>query len=168
MSLSTIASVAITPFLPRDLARVLEVILPIQNDEFGVGPGLEAQPDLADIPAFYQTGSGGFWCAKIGSEVVGTIALKDIGQTQAALRKMFVKAGFRGAEHGVALSLLKRLLDHARAQGVKDIFLGTTAKFLAAHRFYEKHGFAEIDVSSLPETFPKMTVDSKFYSLKLV
>jgi predicted N-acetyltransferase YhbS len=41
--------------------------------------------------------------------------------------------------------------------------LGTTAKFLAAHRFYEKNGFREIAQTELPASFPVMTVDTKFY-----
>jgi predicted N-acetyltransferase YhbS len=50
---------------------------------------------------------------------------------------------------------------------VKDIFLGTTDKFLAAHRFYEKHGFTEVAKETLPVSFPLMAVDSRFYALSL-
>jgi hypothetical protein len=35
-------------------------------------------------------------------DVVGTVALLDIGNQRAALRKMFVTARRRGAEHSVA------------------------------------------------------------------
>jgi N-acetylglutamate synthase-like GNAT family acetyltransferase len=59
------------------------------------------------------------------------------------------------------------LVDHAEAQGIKDIFLGTTDKFLAAHRFYEKNGFAEVSKSELPPSFPLMAVDSKFYRRRI-
>lgn len=38
---------------------------------------------------------------------------------------------------------------------------------LAAHRFYEKNGFRELARSELPERFPVMAVDSKFYGLSL-
>ena len=60
-----------------------------------------------------------------------------------------------------------RLLAHARAQGVAEIFLGTTEKFLAAHRFYEKNGFRELQKAGLPKAFPIMAVDSKFYVLRV-
>jgi hypothetical protein len=50
---------------------------------------------------------------------------------------------------------------------LSDIFLGTTAKFLAAHRFYEKNGFHEIGRDELPAAFPVMTVDTKFYRRSL-
>jgi N-acetylglutamate synthase-like GNAT family acetyltransferase len=79
---------------------------------------------------------------------------------------MFVAAPFRGREQGVAGKLLDALLAHARAKGIAEIFLGTTDKFLAAHRFYEKRGFTELPKAELPKAFPVMAVDSRFYFLK--
>ena len=70
-------------------------------------------------------------------------------------------------ELGVAGKLLDVLLAHARAKGVAEIFLGTTDKFLAAHRFYEKRNFRELPKAELPEAFPVMAVDSKFYVLRV-
>jgi hypothetical protein len=46
---------------------------------------------------------------------------------------------------------------------VKEIYLGTTEKFLAAHRFYERNGFQQIAPSELPLKFPKMALDTRFY-----
>lgn len=159
--------IEIDRFSTRDQQGVLDVILPIQTAEFGIPITAEDQPDLRAIPLFYQTGYGGFWVARHDGRVVGTIALKDIGNAQAALRKMFVAQAFRGKEHGVAARLLTRLLTEARARGVADVFLGTTAKFLAAHRFYEKNGFTEIARADLPASFPLIAVDTKFYSIRL-
>jgi N-acetylglutamate synthase-like GNAT family acetyltransferase len=161
------ANIRITAFSDADQRGVVNVILPIQQQEFGI-PITEAdQPDLMNVAEFYQTGTGGFWVARSDDEVVGTVGLKDIGAGQAALRKMFVAAPFRGREFGVAGKLLDVLLAHARAQGIARIFLGTTDKFLAAHRFYEKKGFEELQKAELPKTFPVMAVDSKFYVLSL-
>lgn len=145
--------------------RVIDLILPIQTAEFGLAISAEQQPDLNDIAQFYQQGNGDFWLARVNDRVVGCIALKDIGQRQAALRKMFVAADYRGREAGVANALLNTLLMFARDRGVQDIFLGTTAKFLAAHRFYEKNGFKPIAAAKLPPAFPLMQVDTRFYHL---
>lgn len=155
--------IAITAYAPGDEAAIAALILPIQQAEFGVAITLADQPDLADISKAYQYGRGGFWTAKTGGHVVGTIALTDIGGNDAALRKMFVAADYRGAAVGVAARLLDTLVAHARQKAVQRIFLGTTAAFKAAHRFYEKNGFAEIDRGDLPPAFPVMAVDSKFY-----
>ena len=155
--------IEVVPFAPRHADGVVAVILPIQQSEFGIPITLGAQPDLQDIPNFYQRGDSNFWVALDEQEVVGTVALLDIGHDQVALRKMFVAAAYRGAEHGVARRLLETLLAWCRARGVREIYLGTTAKFLAAHRFYEKSGFREIARGELPESFPVMVVDTKFY-----
>jgi N-acetylglutamate synthase-like GNAT family acetyltransferase len=161
------SDIEIRPFEPSDEAGVFDLIVPIQREEFGIPISAADQPDLAAIPSFYQRGKGQFWVAVRNGTVVGTIGLKDIGNDQAALRKMFVSADVRGREQGVAARLLAGLVQHANAVGLQDIILGTTAKFLAAHRFYEKSGFAEIQEDELPSSFPRMMVDTKFYRLTL-
>lgn len=120
-----------------------------------------------DIPGFYQRGVGNFWVALNDGEVVGTVALLDIGDGNAALRKMFVKATHRGSEHGVAKRLLDTSISWCVANAVREFFLGTTSKFLAAHHFYEKNAFEEISRSELPTSFPVMLVDTRFNCRKL-
>ena len=159
--------IQIVPFSPQYADGVVSVILPIQQTEFDIPITLDAQPDLKNIPAFYQRGDGNFWVALDGGNVVGTVALLDIGNHQAALRKMFVAATHRGPAHGVARQLLSTLVAWCRAKDVTAVYLGTTAKFLAAHRFYEKNGFREIAREALPDSFPVMAVDTKFYTLAL-
>ena len=157
----------IIPFSSQYANGVVEVILPIQQSEFDIPITLAAHPDLQDIPGFYQQGKGNFWIALDGQDVVGTVALLDIGNNQAALRKMFVKATHRGRQQAVAKQLLDTLLTWCHTQGVLEVYLGTTAKFLAAHRFYEKNGFGEIMRDALPTNFPVMAVDSRFYRRSL-
>ena len=157
----------ILPFRPELERDVLELIVGIQRGEFGIEITAEEQPDLREIPAFYQVRGGNFWVALAGGRVVGTISLLDIGNGQGALRKMFVHPDHRGAGAGTAKRLLDTLLDWARAHGIREIFLGTTAKFLAAHRFYEKNGFSEIARTALPPAFPIMAVDTRFFRRRL-
>ena len=142
---------------------VIDLILEIQQKEFGIAIRKEDQPDLADIKNFYQVGNGNFWIALCGEKVVGTISLKDIGNQQGALRKMFVKAEYRGKDVKTAQCLLESLLTWSRDHNLTEIYLGTTAKFLAAHRFYEKNNFINITQEELPVNFPLMKVDTRFY-----
>jgi GNAT superfamily N-acetyltransferase len=153
----------IEPYRVDFQEEILELIVNIQRVEFGIPISADDQPDLAEIPGFYQTGNGNFWVATIGRKVVGTISLKEIGQKSCALRKMFVHADHRGSKHQVAIRLLDTLILWCRQRGVRNIYLGTTAKYLAAHRFYEKNGFVEIPEERLPGSFPVMKVDTKFY-----
>ncbi len=157
----------IAPFQSCDTQGFSELVLPIQQAEFGIKITLADQPDLLDPAGFFQHGNGNLWMAKVSDEVIGSIGLLDIGNAQTALRKMFVKDGYRGGQLGVASSLLATLITHCRQQQVRQIFLGTTSAYLAAHRFYEKNGFTEIPQSQLPDTFPLVKVDSKFYCFQV-
>lgn len=155
----------IAAFRPEWADQVADLIVSIQRDEFGLPITLAEQPDLQDVPGHYQTGAGGFWVALDGDRVVGTVGLADIGGGLGALRKMFVAAGCRGGR--VAGDLLDALLAHARARKLAAVYLGTTPRFLAAHRFYEKRGFTLIQPAQLPPSFPRMSVDTRFYRLAL-
>jgi len=157
----------IVPFSPGFETEVVNLIVGIQRDEFELDIDADRQPDLRSIRSFYQVNSGNFWLARTNEQIVGTISLLDIGRGQGALRKMFVHPEFRGAAFGTARLLLNALLDWAAEHRFRELFLGTTPFFHAAHRFYEKHGFSEILRSELPPAFPIMEVDAKFYRLQL-
>jgi N-acetylglutamate synthase-like GNAT family acetyltransferase len=58
---------------------------------------------------------------------------------------------------------LEQLVRSAEGKGIRELYLGTTEKFLAAHRFYEKNGFGRVALESLPEAFPRMSLDTRFY-----
>ena len=153
----------VIPYSATYQQEVIDLILSIQQTEFGLPISLEAQPDLENIPAFYQKDNGNFWLAIVENKVIGSIALLDIGNSRGALRKMFVHKDYRGKEYGVGHTLLNNLLEWARQKKFKEILLGTTERFVAAQRFYEKNGFTEIEKQLLPEEFPVMEVDVKFY-----
>jgi GNAT superfamily N-acetyltransferase len=155
----------IDPWSPADRDAVLAFIVAIQRGEFGIDITAEDQPDLADVAGAYQACGGEFWVARAGGEVAGTIAAIRIGADAVALRKMFVAAEHRG--DGLAARLMDTLVEWARAEGVRMIYLGTTAVMSAAHRFYAKHGFARIDPAELPPSFPLMSVDSRFFVREL-
>lgn len=156
-------SIEIRPYAEKDQEAVIRLILSIQQDEFGIPISLTDQPDLLKIAEVYQQGSGNFWVALHAGSVVGTISLIDIGSRQGALRKMFVDSAFRGSDFLTANKLLQGLLKWAAAHELEGIYLGTTEKFLAAHRFYEKNGFQRIEKQELPPSFPVMRVDTRFY-----
>lgn len=145
------------------LEEVIELILHIQQQEYNVAITQGDQPDLFNIEEYYQTGNGNFWIAFHGKRVVGTISLLDIGEQQVALRKMFVHEDFRGTTFKTASLLLDTAINWANEHSINAVFLGTTPQFLAAHRFYEKNGFITISRKDLPENFPVLQVDKKFY-----
>lgn len=143
--------------------EVINLILPIQQQEFNVPTNLSQQQDLLNIEQYYHQTGGGFWGAFDGDRLVGTIALIAYAPDGGALRKMFVRREYRGKEHGIATALLETLLNYATTRGIHDIYLGTVNFLHAARRFYEKKGFEEVTADQLPAAFPRMKVDDVFY-----
>ena len=51
--------------------EIIALILDIQQNEFTIPIKKEDQPDLGDIPNYYQKGAGNFWIALHDNQVVG-------------------------------------------------------------------------------------------------
>lgn len=152
----------ITPWTPADRDAVIDLIVGIQQGEFGLSIGVDDQPDLADVEGAYRAGGGEFWVARDDAgAVVGTIAAIAFDDNAVALRKMFVASSQRGT--GLAGALMETVLAWARRQGYRLVLLGTTSVMRGAQRFYAKHGFTEITADDLPPSFPRMAVDSVFF-----
>lgn len=77
--------------------------------------------------------------AKLGEEILGTVALipKEAGDWE--MIKMGVKESAQGK--GVGFALGKRLLEMAKEKGATRVVLYTNTKLEAALRVYEKLGF---------------------------
>lgn len=157
----------ISQYKPSYQQAVETLILPIQQIEFGVPITREEQPDLMDIAGTFQKGTGNFWLALRDNQVIGTIGIVDIGNNQVALKKMFVHKDYRGKDHGVAAALMSRVKEWCKQNGVRQIYLGTTAQMTRAQKFYENNGYVLVEKSSLPPAFPIVSVDSVFYSCDL-
>lgn len=158
-------SIKISTYHPLYQAEVVDLILKIQQQEFGVPITLEDQPDLLKIPDFYQHSNGNFWVALDEDKVIGTIAAIDFDSKNLALRKMFVDSNYRNC--GVGKKLLNYLVTWAEEKKVYRICLGTIDKFTVAHKFYERNGFVRVTKSELPENFPIMLSDNIFYCLTI-
>ena len=63
-----------------------------------------------------------------------------LGSRVAILEDMVVSPKIRG--QNVGSSLIEYALDYARKQGCQRITLLTDSDNIAAHRFYERHGFS--------------------------
>lgn len=159
--------ITIEPFENQDTNQIVDLILNIQQNEFQVPITINEQPDLLNIPTFYQQRKGNFWVAKYEGQVVGTIALIDCGESIGVIRKMFVKKEFRGKEFGIAQRLLDLLLSVAKEAEMNNIYLGTIERLQAAIRFYERNGFTLIAKENLPSVFPIMKVDTHFFEKKI-
>lgn len=148
-------------FSPAYQEALVELILTIQQQEFGLPIGLEEQPDLLAIQEHYSQ----FWLALDEDQLVGSIALVDLGNHHAALKKMFVRSDYRQA--GIGRLLVNHLVAKSKDLEIHSIYLGTTQEFKAAQHFYKKYGFQEIEKNQLPANFPLLKVDDTFYCYHL-
>ncbi|WP_199119723.1 GNAT family N-acetyltransferase [Pedobacter sp. ASV28] len=160
-------NITIVPIYNNDSEAVINIILPIQQNEFNIAIGIKDQQDLLTIEEFYHHGGGHFWGAKIDGELVGTIGLIKSSEDFGTIRKMFVKKEYRGKDFGIAQLLLDTLVTYSKEIGLKDLYLGTKDVLQAALRFYEKNGFSVIHKNELPKVFPIMAVDNVFCRLAL-
>ncbi|WP_183575936.1 GNAT family N-acetyltransferase [Mucilaginibacter sp. X5P1] len=147
--------------------KIIDLILSIQQKEFGLTITINQQLDLLDVEANYHQGGGNFWGAFLGDKLIGTIALINCGHNSACIRKMFVKKEYRGKELGTAQQLLNTLLQYCSEKEITAIYLGTVHQLKAAHRFYERNSFTPIAAADLPPYFPLMITDNMFYQLHL-
>ena len=160
--------IQIKPYSARYQQQVIDLILRIQQVEFGIPISIGDQPDLLTIETFYQSKRGNFWCAiNEAGMVVGTISLIDTGEDFGTIRKMFVHTDYRGRNLSVAAALLNRLETHATATALKTLYLGTLDFLTAAQRFYAKNGYTPVATSDLPDTFPRMRLDNRFFQKQL-
>ncbi|KAF9010464.1 acyl-CoA N-acyltransferase [Hymenopellis radicata] len=109
--------------------------------------------DLGDIPKYYQSGGPGrewaseFWVAEVESsthpgswDIAGCIGLKQSdADPKAHVRRLFVSHHYR--KRGIAGMLSRTVLEHAKAHGMRYLYLETTKAQPIAISFYEKQGW---------------------------
>jgi len=101
--------------------------------------------DAASLPVAGITEElANFLVAEAGGRIVGAIGLERYGDA-ALLRSAVVEAGERGA--GLGAALIERLLDAARASGVRQVYLLTTT----AERYFPRFGFAPVARDQVPD-----------------
>jgi GNAT superfamily N-acetyltransferase len=148
--------------------QVENLVLGVQNNEFKLGLTAQDQPDLPNIGEFYKNGC--FWVAlNEQNEVVGTIGIEPLNETQAALRKMFLEKSMRGNKDlNLAQNLFETLLQFVQQKGYRELWLDTPLPAQAAHRFYERNGFELMPRDSVPKTYKVPAVkDLKIYRLNV-
>lgn len=140
-------------FEPKDQRGVEQLVLTIQQDEYGYQLTTENQPDLKDVAGFFNGGHSAFWVAQAASgDIIGCIGLMDIGDGACAMRKFMVAAHARGRENGVSAALTRTFEEYAR-QHCPLLTLSTVQKTLAAQAFYSREGYRIVSQTDLPAGF---------------
>ena len=99
--------------------------------------------DLRNMPVTYQVDKGNFWVMRILGTIIGAVAIKNLGENIAEVKRLAIHPDFRGQRLGSAL--FQHSLDCARKKGFKAVRLDSIRNPGPAMHLYEKHGFAEIE-----------------------
>ncbi len=124
----------------RDAPLIKQLVFSVLT-EFGLTPDPEGlDEDLNDVESTYLASGGLFEVVESGDgAIVGTAGLVIRTDGKAELRKMYLRKDFRG--RGLGRILLERMLNHARAKGVRVVELETNSSLQSAVRLYRAYGF---------------------------
>jgi putative acetyltransferase len=92
-------------------------------------------PSAADITVF-------FVALDDHGIAVGCGGLRQLGETEAEIKRMFVRPENRGT--GVSTAILDRLEEYARERGLDRLVLETGDRQPDAVRFYQRQGYTRI------------------------
>ena len=124
--------------------------------EFGFEPDPEIDPDLDDPVGTYAA----LWVAVGGGEVLGAVALRDLGGGALELKRMYLRPAQRG--RGLGKRLLATALDWARGTDARVVRLDTSERMEVARYLYELHCFERV-----PGDAPRQGQKRLLYELRL-
>jgi GNAT superfamily N-acetyltransferase len=101
-----------------------------------------------------------FLCAITENEIVGTGAVKRIGDRECEMVRMFVASAYRG--RGIGRAIADDLIKFARIAGYDRIRLSTNNSLVASHHLYERLGF-----QPAPPWDPGGETYSRYYALRI-
>lgn len=157
----------IRKFHSSDEFAVNDLIRGIQKTEFGFTEEDFPQPELRDIENFYLASGGNFWVAHLGETLVGTAALLDLGNGVAKLGRMFVHSEYRGKPLRIAQTLLNTALAWGKSKQLNLVCFETTPEPCAAHSFYRRNAFIEVNSSEFPPEYPLCPYPSRYFMKRL-
>jgi putative acetyltransferase len=146
----------IVPFGPSHVDGFRSLVVETLH-EFGFEADPELDGDLADPAATYVA----LWVAvDDDDDVVGSVALRELGGGTVELKRMYLRPDQRG--RGVGKELLALALDWARANEIQVVRLDTSERMVAAQRLYEANGFERV-----PGEAPRQGQCRLLYELRL-
>ena len=101
------------------------------------------EQEVAGLPGSYAAPRGALLIAISGPDAAGCIALRPFRDDVCEMKRLFVRAEFRGTGLGRRLALA--IMEEARILGYRRMRLDTLPQQTDAHRLYASLGFREIE-----------------------
>jgi len=98
--------------------------------------------ELATLPRPYAPPDGRLILALRGAEIAGCVALRNLGDHVAELKRLYVRPPLRG--RGIGTHLVRTILADARTIGYRTVRLDTLPAMTEAIALYRVLGFREI------------------------
>jgi ribosomal protein S18 acetylase RimI-like enzyme len=98
--------------------------------------------EVATLPGDYAPPGGRLLLAIVEGQPAGCVALRNIGEGFAEMKRLYVRPAFRGMKLGRKLT--EAVLAEARSIGYRAVRLDTLATMKEAQSLYLSMGFADI------------------------
>ena len=98
--------------------------------------------ELATLPGAYARPRGRLLLARVAGVPAACAALRPLGDRDGEMKRLYVRARFRGM--GLGRALAEIVIDEARAMGYESVKLDTLPQMAEAQALYSALGFRDI------------------------
>jgi len=138
------ATVQLEGYTPGAIGRIVEMHAAYYYKHWGFGLFFESKiaVELSEFLNRFDASHDGFWIAKAGNNIVGSVAIDGIeaGNEGAHLRWFIIDPAYQG--RGIGNRLLEEAIEFCRRTRFRRVYLWTFAGLEAAGYLYEKYGFS--------------------------
>ncbi len=99
--------------------------------------------ELVTLPGRYAPPAGELLLAFSGEDPAGCVGMRDLGESTAEMKRLFVRPAYRSARLGRQLG--ERIIELAKERGYQRMRLDTPASMESAIGLYWSLGFIEIE-----------------------